>query len=127
MVSHRYQGQKNAALPILCASLLTSDPLVITNVPNLKDVRSMCRLLATLGVCVDEGENSATLRADALTQHEASYELVKTMRASILVLGPLLARSGMAKVSLPGGCAIGGAASRYAYQRITSDGCACVC
>ena len=102
-------GAKNAALPILCASLLTADPLALTNVPSLRDISTMCSLLARLGVVVtpDAANHSLTLQAGALSGHTAPYELVKTMRASILVLGPLLARGGAARVSLPGGCAIG--------------------
>jgi len=103
-------GAKNAALPELCAALLTAERVKLVNVPRLRDVATMLKLLRTLGVAADEGENGApsvTLSAADLTSKEASYELVKTMRASILVLGPLLARFGEARVSLPGGCAIG--------------------
>jgi UDP-N-acetylglucosamine 1-carboxyvinyltransferase len=104
----RVSGAKNAALPILCAALLTADPVVLENVPALQDIRTMLRLLRQLGVKVSEhGQGRLVLQADALTSHEAPYELVKTMRASILVLGPLVARFGQARVSLPGGCAIG--------------------
>lgn len=100
-------GAKNAALPILCASLLTADDIQLHNVPRLRDIDTACQLLAQLGVrAYTEGE-SITLNASAITSLEAPYELVKTMRASILVLGPLLARFGKARVSLPGGCAIG--------------------
>ena len=102
-------GAKNAALPILCASLLTADPLQLTNVPRLRDVGTTCALLAKLGVAVtrDADRHEVTLQAATLTDNTAPYDLVKTMRASILVLGPLLARAGEARVSLPGGCAIG--------------------
>ena len=103
-------GAKNAALPELCAALLTAERVQLANVPRLRDVATMLKLLRTLGVVAEEGENGApsvTLSAAELTSHEATYELVKTMRASILVLGPLLARFGEARVSLPGGCAIG--------------------
>ena len=102
-------GAKNAALPILCASLLSADPLELTNVPNLRDVATACALLARLGVRVDKDPagHRLTLHARDISSHTAEYDLVKTMRASILVLGPLLARFGEAKVSLPGGCAIG--------------------
>jgi UDP-N-acetylglucosamine 1-carboxyvinyltransferase len=109
----RISGAKNAALPILCAALLTDEPLVIHNVPPLRDVGTMRRLLAGMGIQIDvdaqaiDGQDSLTLRADAVTKLEAPYELVKTMRASVLVLGPMLARFGEALVSLPGGCAIG--------------------
>ena len=101
-------GAKNAALPILCAALLTAEPLRITNLPRLNDVRTMLRLLAQMGVKVaDEGPDAVTLDASGLDNPVAPYDLVKTMRASVLVLGPLLARAGEARVSLPGGCAIG--------------------
>lgn len=105
----RISGAKNAALPILCASLLTRQPLVLTNLPHLHDVATMIRLLTNMGVCstLDGAEAGVTLDANGLTDPTAPYELVKTMRASILVLGPLVARWGEAKVSLPGGCAIG--------------------
>lgn len=100
-------GAKNAALPILCASLLTAEPLRLSNVPELNDIGTMLKLLAQMGVKVErEGEN-VILDAGGLNNPLAPYELVKTMRASILVLGPLVARCGEAKVSLPGGCAIG--------------------
>jgi len=100
-------GAKNAALPILCASLLTTDPLDLSNVPQLQDIATTIRLLKLLGVKTERDEERLTLQADSLVSTEAPYELVKTMRASILVLGPLLARFGEARVSLPGGCAIG--------------------
>jgi UDP-N-acetylglucosamine 1-carboxyvinyltransferase len=101
-------GAKNAALPILCAALLTREPLTVTNLPRLKDVHTMLRLLAQMGVRVTEdGPDAVTLDASNLDNPVAPYEMVKTMRASVLVLGPLLARAGEARVSLPGGCAIG--------------------
>lgn len=100
-------GAKNAALPILCASLLTADPVTLHNVPGLRDIDTTLKLLSQMGVRVAREGESVTLQAAELTSLEAPYELVKTMRASILVLGPLLARFGEAKVSLPGGCAIG--------------------
>ena len=100
-------GAKNAALPILCAGLLTSGDLELTNVPRLHDVKTMLKLLAKTGLKVQEDGENVTLNGGAIDTLEAPYELVKTMRASILVLGPLLARFGEAKVSLPGGCAIG--------------------
>jgi UDP-N-acetylglucosamine 1-carboxyvinyltransferase len=101
-------GAKNAALPILCASLLTPEPLVVSNVPHLRDVTTMLDLLGRMGVdiCVDE-RAGIELKAASLTNPAAPYELVKTMRASVLTLGPLVARCGQARVSLPGGCAIG--------------------
>jgi UDP-N-acetylglucosamine 1-carboxyvinyltransferase len=104
----RVSGAKNAALPIMCAALLTDKPLVLDNVPRLMDVRTMAKLLALMGVEVGTQTNGhLELRAGTIKDPVAGYELVKTMRASVLVLGPLLARCGRAKVSLPGGCAIG--------------------
>jgi UDP-N-acetylglucosamine 1-carboxyvinyltransferase len=101
-------GAKNAALPILCASLLSSESLHLSNVPRLKDVSTMLRLIEQMGVEVThEGADSVALNSRGLNNPLAPYDLVKTMRASILVLGPLLARHGEARVSLPGGCAIG--------------------
>jgi len=103
-------GAKNAALPELCAALLTAERVQLHNVPRLHDVQTMMRLLRTMGVVAerdDDGEATVTLNAADVPSREAPYELVKTMRASILVLGPLLARFGEARVSLPGGCAIG--------------------
>jgi UDP-N-acetylglucosamine 1-carboxyvinyltransferase len=101
-------GAKNAALPILCASLLTTEPLRLSNVPHLRDVTTTLQLLARMGVevVVEEGDR-ITLHAGRIADANAPYDLVKTMRASILVLGPLVARCGEARVSLPGGCAIG--------------------
>ena len=100
-------GAKNAALPLLTAALLSAEPVTLTNVPSLNDVDTMLRLLRQMGVKVDREGDTVTLDAGALGQPVAPYEMVKTMRASILVLGPLVARMGEAKVSLPGGCAIG--------------------
>jgi UDP-N-acetylglucosamine 1-carboxyvinyltransferase len=100
-------GAKNAALPILCAALLSSQPLDVDNVPRLHDVDTALRLLAQLGVRSHREGHRVQLDASAVTSVEAPYDLVKTMRASILVLGPLVARFGEARVSLPGGCAIG--------------------
>ncbi|MCP5249366.1 MAG: UDP-N-acetylglucosamine 1-carboxyvinyltransferase [Candidatus Accumulibacter sp.] len=101
-------GAKNAALPILCASLLSSEPLELHNVPQLKDISTMLRLLRQMGVEVsDEGSEQLLLNSRGLDNPLAPYDMVKTMRAAILVLGPLLARHGEARVSLPGGCAIG--------------------
>lgn len=101
-------GAKNAALPILCASLLTAEKLILENVPRLRDIGTTLRLLERLGVKYQNGSSPVVeLDASDITCREAPYELVKTMRASILVLGPLLARFGEARVSLPGGCAIG--------------------
>jgi UDP-N-acetylglucosamine 1-carboxyvinyltransferase len=100
-------GAKNAALPILCAGLLTADDVVLHNVPALQDVATMLKLLRQMGLSVTQEDGVVTLNGGAISSLEAPYEMVKTMRASILVLGPLLARFGEAKVSLPGGCAIG--------------------
>lgn len=103
----RISGAKNAALPILAASLLTSEDLVLHNVPNLTDVRTMLKLVQSMGVKVEQDGDTVRLNASAVTNTKAPYELVKTMRASILTLCPLVARFGSAEVSLPGGCAIG--------------------
>ncbi len=104
----RVSGAKNSALPIMCAALLTDQPLALGNVPRLMDVSTMARLLSQMGVAVERPADGAmVLRAAEVNDPTAPYELVKTMRASVLVLGPLLARCGRAKVSLPGGCAIG--------------------
>ncbi|MEN3352872.1 MAG: UDP-N-acetylglucosamine 1-carboxyvinyltransferase [Betaproteobacteria bacterium] len=101
-------GAKNAALPILCASLLTRDAVILENVPHLRDVTTMLSLLAQMGVNISsDDKHGIELRASEITQPVAPYELVKTMRASVLTLGPLVARCGEARVSLPGGCAIG--------------------
>ena len=102
-------GAKNAALPEMCAALLTAEPVKLTNVPRLRDVSTMRKLLANMGVAIElHGERGGiTFEARDPVNPEAPYELVKTMRASVLALGPLLARTGRAKVSLPGGCAIG--------------------
>ena len=109
-------GAKNAALPELCAALLTAEPVVLTNVPRLQDVATMLKLVRNMGVAAEQGDQGTVrIDASALTTPEAPYELVKTMRASVLALGPLLARFGKATVSLPGGCAIG---SRPVEQHI---------
>lgn len=101
-------GAKNAALPILCATLLSEKPLKLSHVPHLHDVNTMLKLLGHMGVQASRnGDNALTLDGSDIHTQEAPYEMVKTMRASILVLGPLLARFGHARVSLPGGCAIG--------------------
>jgi UDP-N-acetylglucosamine 1-carboxyvinyltransferase len=103
-------GAKNAALPELCAALLTDEPVTLTNVPSLHDVGTTLKLLRNMGVVAERGAaqpDTVAVDAGRLTSPEAPYDLVKTMRASILVLGPLLARFGEATVSLPGGCAIG--------------------
>ncbi|HTO48749.1 MAG TPA: UDP-N-acetylglucosamine 1-carboxyvinyltransferase [Burkholderiales bacterium] len=103
----RVSGAKNAALPLMCAALLSSEPLRLANVPRLRDVRTMMELLTQMGVGVERDGDVLLLAAQRVERPVAPYELVKTMRASILVLGPLVARGGEARVSLPGGCAIG--------------------
>jgi UDP-N-acetylglucosamine 1-carboxyvinyltransferase len=104
----RISGAKNASLPELCATLLTEEPIVLRNVPEVRDIRTLGRVLAALGAEVEfRVGGTVEVRTRDLTSIEAPYDLVKTMRASVLVLGPLLARSGRARVSLPGGCAIG--------------------
>lgn len=100
-------GAKNAALPALAASLLTSEPVLLRRMPNVVDIRTMANLLANIGAEVEAGPDSYSIRAAGDLDPVARYELVKTMRASSLVLGPLAARCGRARVSLPGGCAIG--------------------
>jgi UDP-N-acetylglucosamine 1-carboxyvinyltransferase len=100
-------GAKNAALPILCAALLSAEPVTFTNVPQLKDINTLLALLKQMGVKVAREGDTVTLDAGTLGEPVAPYEMVKTMRASVLVLGPLAARCGEARVSLPGGCAIG--------------------
>lgn len=98
---------KNAYLPILAAVLLSDKPVHLKNIPDLQDIKTMIKLLSNLGVTIKKEGNITTFDASTLNSHEATYEIVKTMRASIFVLGPLLARRKAAKVSLPGGCAIG--------------------
>jgi UDP-N-acetylglucosamine 1-carboxyvinyltransferase len=105
-------GSKNAALPILISSLLTAEPCVYQGIPNLADIHTTLRLLSGLGVKLDReawarGGGDLTLQAEGVGKLEASYDLVKTMRASFLVMGPLLARFGEARISTPSGCAIG--------------------
>ena len=99
----RISGAKNAALPELCAALLTAEPVTLANVPRLQDVATMLKLIRNMGVSAERSDDG-TVRIDAgpLSSPEAPYELVKTMRASVLALGPLLARFGEATVSLPG-------------------------
>ncbi len=103
----RISGAKNAVLPILCATLLADAPVRVTNVPRLHDVLTTAKLLAGLGAGVAHEGDAMTVDPRSVNSHVAPYELVKTMRASVLVLGPLLAKHGVAEVSLPGGCAIG--------------------
>jgi len=103
----RISGAKNAALPIMCAGLLTAETLHLTNLPELHDVATMRKLLAQMGLTATQAAGEITFQGDKIDKLEAPYDMVKTMRAAILVLGPLVARFGEAKVSLPGGCAIG--------------------
>src|SRR5881394_3021301 len=107
----RISGAKNAALPCMAAALLTEDTVILENIPQVRDIETTRRLLSAMGAEVELGYGRAHHRTSIccrkLTSPEASYELVKTMRASTLVLGPLVARCGRARVSLPGGCAIG--------------------
>lgn len=100
-------GSKNSALPALAAALLTDEPVVLRRIPRVRDIRTMERLLVDIGSVIDVDEESVTLHTPKIVSPEAPYELVKTMRASSLVLGPLVARAGRARVSMPGGCAIG--------------------
>jgi UDP-N-acetylglucosamine 1-carboxyvinyltransferase len=100
-------GAKNAALPIMCAALLTAKPLSLGNIPRLMDISTMAKLMGQMGVGIERSSSAMALHAEKIKDPTATYDLVKTMRASVLVLGPLLARCGRAKVSLPGGCAIG--------------------
>jgi len=104
----KISGAKNSALKLMCASLLTEQPLILNNIPQLADITTMSGLLAQHGVKISaSGEDGLKLQADNITNFTAPYELVSQMRASIIVLGPILARFGQAKISLPGGCAIG--------------------
>src|ERR1035437_2917534 len=107
----RISGAKNAALPAMAAALLTEEPVILENVPQVRDIETERKLLAAMGAEVELGygraQHRTTLSCRNLVNPEASYELVKTMRASTLVLGPLVARTGEARVSLPGGCGIG--------------------
>ena len=100
-------GAKNAVLPLMAACILSEGKNIITNVPDLADVRTMAKLLQILGASVEYDSGTLTIDSSGLNNWEAPYDLVKTMRASVLVLGPLTARFGKARVSLPGGCAIG--------------------
>src|ERR1700735_5004015 len=100
-------GSKNSALPALAAALLTADTVVLERIPRVRDIRTMERLLVDIGSEIEDNEERVTLNTKKIVSPEAPYELVKTMRASSLVLGPLVARAGRARVSLPGGCAIG--------------------
>ena len=103
----RISGAKNAALPCLAATLLTAEPVALSNVPDVRDIRTLVKLLQHVGARAERGADTVTVEAATIGSADAPYELVKTMRASVLVLGPLLARAGSVRVSLPGGCAIG--------------------
>src|SRR6185436_14251652 len=103
----RVSAAKNAALPLLAASLLSAEPVVLENVPRLADIATIRTLLERLGTEIEDRDGHTVVRTPAFRSVEAPYDLVSTMRASVLVLGPLLARAGRARVSLPGGCAIG--------------------
>src|SRR3954470_1304250 len=103
----RIPGAKNAALPIMAGARLSPEPLRLGNAPQLMDTGTMAKLLGQMGVAIERDADRIVLQAKSISQATAPYEMVKTMRASVLVLGPLLARCGQAKVSLPGGCAIG--------------------
>lgn len=109
----RISGAKNAALPLIAATLLVGGKHTLRNVPDLRDTRTILRLMEKLGVVWERNGDTLTIDSSDLNKSEASYELVKTMRASVLVLGPLLARLGHAKISLPGGCAIGARPINY--------------
>src|ERR1700727_1145000 len=107
----RVSGAKNAALPCMAAALLTDEPVILENIPQVRDIQTTRNLLAAMGAEVELGygraQHRTSIHCKNLASPEASYEVVKTMRASSLVLGPLVARCGRARVSLPGGCAIG--------------------
>jgi len=118
----RISGAKNAALPLIAATLLTPGWHVIHNVPDLRDTRTILALLESLGAVWKRKGDALTINTETLNNLEASYDLVKTMRASILVLGPLVARMGKARVSLPGGCAIGARPIDFHLQGLTKMG-----
>jgi len=118
-------GAKNSALPLMVACLLTDKPLTLTNVPNLADIRTITQVLEVLGVTAEVNGSTRTLNAANITSTTAPYDLVKTMRASVLVLGPLVARYGMAKVSLPGGCALGARAVDVHLEGLRAMGAIC--
>ena len=118
-------GAKNSALPLMVACLLTDKPLTLTNVPNLADIRTITQVLEVLGVTAEVNGSTRTLNAANITSTTAPYDLVKTMRASVLVLGPLVARYGTAKVSLPGGCALGARAVDVHLEGLRAMGAIC--
>src|SRR5271169_7129019 len=106
-------GAKNSALPALAACLLTEEPVTLHRIPKVRDIATMVQLLHAIGVRIDKKAGPMRIEARTIDKPEAPYELVKTMRASSLVLGPLVARTGRARVSLPGGCAIGARPINY--------------
>ncbi len=118
-------GAKNSALPLMVACLLTDKPLTLSNVPNLADIQTITQVLNVLGVTAQENGSTRILDASNITSTTAPYELVKTMRASVLVLGPLVARFGHAKVSLPGGCALGARAVDVHLEGLRAMGATC--
>jgi UDP-N-acetylglucosamine 1-carboxyvinyltransferase len=119
----KISGAKNAALPLIAATLLAPGVHTLTNVPDLRDTRTFLKLMEKLGISWEYNGHVLKVDSNQLIFSEASYELVKTMRASVLVLGPLLARLGKAKVSLPGGCAIGERPIDFHIQWFSIDGC----
>ncbi len=119
----RISGAKNAALPLLAAMILAETPTTLTNVPNLKDVNTLVKLIAGLGITMSYEGDTVVADTSTLDNQFAPYELVKTMRASILVLGPLLARYGSAQVSLPGGVCDWFTSSRSTLKSIRGFGC----
>jgi len=121
----RISGAKNAALPLIAATLLAPGKHILRNVPDLRDTRTFIKLMAELGVTSERNGDIVTLDSTNLVHAEASYELVKTMRASVLVLGPLVARLGRAKVSLPGGCAIGARPINFHIMGLEALGVSC--
>lgn len=116
------KGAKNAVLPMMAAALLTDEPVTLTNISYLSDVRVQCQLLESLGMRVTQGDDFITLQADAITNLRAAYEYVSKMRASFWVLGPLIGRFGSAAVSLPGGCAIGARPSDIYFSALEAMG-----
>lgn len=121
----RISGAKNAALPLIAATLLAPGKHTLRNVPDLRDTRTFIRLMGELGVTSERKGNTVTLDSTYLVHAEASYDLVKTMRASVLVLGPLIARLGRARVSLPGGCAIGARPINFHIMGLEALGVSC--
>ncbi len=117
-------GAKNAALPVLTSALLTCGTNTFHNIPDLMDIKTIKKLLKSLGAQI-EGNETVQISVDKIISHTAPYDLVKTMRASVLVLGPLVARMGVARVSLPGGCAIGARPVNLHIKGTAGYGCSC--